>query len=145
MADRSPPRTTHPNLVGWALACLTLAYAAVLAYATHHPRPDSLVPGVSGQPDKLLHFAAYGILGCLATTTLVAFRGRPRWWVVVGLFVVLSGLAAVDEATQPMFGRAAEPLDWVFDLCGIAIGGLAAGVAVRILAIFGLFTAESLT
>jgi VanZ family protein len=28
----------------------------------------------------------------------------------------------LDEVTQPFFYRAAEPLDWVYDMVGAAIG-----------------------
>jgi VanZ family protein len=30
--------------------------------------------------------------------------------------------AMLDEITQPMFSRSAEPLDWVYDCIGIVIG-----------------------
>ena len=38
--------------------------------------------------------------------------------------------AAIDEVTQPWFGRFAEPLDWVYDLIGLA-AGIAAVVALK--------------
>jgi VanZ family protein len=44
-------------------------------------------------------------------------------------FVTLALFAACDEATQPFFRRAADPLDWVADCLGLAVGMLAAGLA----------------
>ena len=38
------------------------------------------------------------------------------------LAVGLAVFAAIDEVTQPWFGRSAEPLDWVYDLIGVATG-----------------------
>jgi VanZ family protein len=45
----------------------------------------------------------------------------------VTLFVMLAAWGAVDEVTQPLFGRLADMNDWVCDLVGGAIG-LAAGL-----------------
>jgi len=122
----------------WTCAVVNVAYVVVLVYATHHPRPDELLPGVSSLSDKLLHVAAFGILGSLTTATLLAAVGMPRPAVIAGLFVVLALFAALDEATQPWFGRDGELLDWVFDCLGLAAGilvtVLAAAVALRLAA-----------
>jgi VanZ family protein len=98
----------------------TAAYAAVLVFATHYPKPEELVGGRLPS-DKLLHFVAYGLLGFLAALVL---RSRGR---LVGRFAPLlgAGLAfwcVIDEATQPLFGRHADPLDWVYDVMGLAVG-----------------------
>ncbi len=60
-------------------------------------------------------------LGLLAAA-LVAVSGR---WSARRVAVLAAGLAvfaAIDEVTQPWFGRSAEPLDWVYDLIGLAVG-----------------------
>jgi VanZ family protein len=126
MPDPSPP---DRRLTPWAalLGLTTVAYALVLLFATHYPKPEELI-GRHAPGDKTLHFMAYGVLGFLATATLAAGRG----WSVRGGLRLAAGLAAfgaIDEATQPFFSRAADPLDWVYDLIGIGCG-LAAVVAV---------------
>lgn len=113
-AESTLPRLLRP------LAALTGAYTGLLVFATHYPKPEQLL-GPNAPSDKTLHFLAYGALGLLAAA-LVAVSGR---WSPRGLAVTAAGLAvfaAIDEVTQPWFGRAAEPLDWVYDLLGLAAG-----------------------
>ncbi len=103
-----------------AITVATAVYTAMLVFTTHYPRPEELL-GRRLPSDKLMHFVAYGVLGALAALVL---RSRGR---LVGRFAPLlgAGLATwgvLDEATQPLFGRAADPLDWVYDVIGIALG-----------------------
>lgn len=98
----------------------TAAYAAILVAATHHPKPERFL-GNNPPSDKLLHFMAYALLGSLAAVAVRA-RGRLTGKKAVALAVGLAVFAALDEITQPIFSRAAEPLDWVFDCLGIAVG-----------------------
>ena len=102
------------------LAGLTAAYTAVLVFATHYPKPEQLL-GRNLPSDKTLHFLAYGALGLLAAA-LVAVSGRWSARRVVLLAAGLAAFATIDEVTQPWFGRSAEPLDWVYDLIGLAAG-----------------------
>jgi VanZ family protein len=107
----------------WAarlLAAATAVYAVVLVAATHYPRPEEFL-GPNAPSDKLLHFMAYGVLGLLSAATLWAYG---RWSPQGGLrlLTLLSLAAIVDEVTQPLCYRAAEPLDWVFDCIGLALG-----------------------
>jgi len=128
---RSPKTALFQQPFGiWAqrlIALVTAVYSAVLVFATHYPKPEELV-GRRLPSDKLMHFVAYGVLGLLAAL-VVRSRGR-----LVGRFPPLlgAGLAAwgvIDEATQPLFGRAADPLDWVYDVTGLMIGiGLVVGI-----------------
>jgi VanZ family protein len=102
------------------LAGLTAAYTGLLVFATHYPNPEQFL-GPNPPSDKTLHFLAYGALGLLAAALLaVSGRWSPRR--VAVLAVGLAIFAAIDEATQPLFGRSAEPLDWVYDLIGLAAG-----------------------
>jgi len=108
------------------------AYGVILIVATHAPADDVefLVRAADYgllDPDKLLHMAAYGPLGFLAA---LAYGGRWRTALTaaVTLFVLLATFASLDELTQPLFGRLADPKDWVCDLIGAAIG-LVAGFA----------------
>jgi len=102
------------------LAAITAAYALVLVFATHYPRPEELL-GPNAPSDKTLHFVAYGLLGLLLAAT-VAARGR---WSPRAAAIVLAGLAmfaVIDEVTQPLFKRQAEPLDWIYDVVGLTAG-----------------------
>ena len=109
------------------LAGATVAYVALLVFATHHPRPEELL-GPNPPSVKTLHFIAYAVLAGLASATwLTAPRTANRG--IATLAIALAAFGAVDEITQPFFRRHAEPLDWVYDCIGIAIG-IAAVVAV---------------
>ena len=122
--ERSPKRAVFQEPFGaWPRRFIVLAtatYAAALVFATHYPKPEHLVGGRLPS-DKLLHFAAYGMLGLLAALVLRS-RGRLVGRTAPLLAAGLAAWAAIDEATQPFFGRAADPLDWVYDVIGIAIG-----------------------
>jgi len=110
------------------LRLVTAAYAVALVVATHIPRLKvSFDIATPLPPDKFLHFVAYGMLGFLVG--LLAAEKSHNWrrsfpyaWAVIAVFALL------DEATQPLFGRTAEPLDWIADLVGGA-AGLGAAVA----------------
>jgi len=126
------PGSDHPRGRGrWKAGCLgaaTLAYACLLVWATHHPQPQDLL-GRNPPSDKLLHFGAYAILGGLgAATVAAAGRLTPRG--AIATAIGLAAFAAIDEVTQPLpwFGRTADPVDWLYDSLGIAIGMLAGAV-----------------
>ncbi len=109
-----PGRFTRP------LGLLTVAYTIVLVVATHYPKPEDLL-GPDPPSDKTLHFIAYGLLGLLAAATLAA-AGRWSLRTVGVLAAGLAVFAALDEATQPAFGRAADVWDWAYDLIGLIAG-----------------------
>jgi len=120
-AGAQPPLPLPPRLLSLA----TAAYVCVLLYATHHPRPQELIGEGPGTPsDKTLHVAAYAVLGLRAAATLAAWR---RWTLphVLGLMAGLAVFGAVDEATQPLFGRFADLFDWFADCRGVVAGVLA--------------------
>ncbi|MBU6310242.1 MAG: VanZ family protein [Planctomycetes bacterium] len=126
-----PSKTLARPWMARLLAVATVAYTGVLVFATHHPRPEELL-GPNPPSDKTLHFIAYAVLAGLASATwLTARRTASRG--IATLAIALAAFGAVDEITQPFFRRHAEPLDWVYDCIGIAIG-IAAVVAVVALA-----------
>lgn len=116
----------------WPLAALTAAYGIVLVFATHYPKPEDLL-GPNPPSDKTLHFVAYGLLGAMVSASLAA-AGRWSVRTAAATLVGLAAFAAIDEATQPLFGRHADVLDWVYDLVGLAAGLAVAAVAARFLA-----------
>jgi VanZ family protein len=121
-----------PSFIARLAATVTAAYTAVLVFATHYPKPQELL-GANAPSDKTLHVMAYAVLALLVGLTLVA-AGR---WTRPAIARAAAGMAifgALDEITQPLpwFRRAADPLDWAFDLGGIAIGLAAIAVAVAI-------------
>ena len=113
------------------LAAGTAAYTAVLVFATHYPRPEELL-GRNPPSDKTLHFVAYAVLAAFSAATWLAAR-RTASRSIAPLAIALASFGAIDEITQPFFRRHADPLDWVYDCIGIAIG-IAAVVSVVALA-----------
>ncbi len=111
-ADWLRPSRIRRPLTAACVACWLAAFAA-----THVPLrlpPTGPVPS----SDKTLHFAGYLGLGLIVLLTLHvrSVRGRRRNRRMVGMLLVY---AAVDESTQPLFGRHAAVADWTADLLGI--------------------------
>ena len=102
------------------LAAATVAYMGALVFATHYPRPEELL-GPNAPSDKTLHFVAYAVFAALAGATWLTLR-RTAHRSIATLAVTLAAFGVADEITQPFFRRHADPLDWVYDCIGIAIG-----------------------
>jgi VanZ family protein len=117
--------------IATVLGVCSLGYTAVLVFMTHYPRPQELL-GEDLPPDKMLHFLAYGVLGFLVTAAVAAFS-RWSWRTAAVTGLLLAVFAALDEITQPLFGREAEPLDWVWDLIGLAAGIAAVAILRRLM------------
>lgn len=116
----------HGRRLARVLAAVTAAYTLVLVLATHYPRPEELL-GPNPPSDKTLHVIAYGLLGLFVAATLAA-AGRWSWASAGVLLVALAAFAALDEVTQPFFGRTAEPLDWISDVVGLVAGLAVVGI-----------------
>ena len=106
-------------------------YGLLLVVATHVPSANVqfLVKAVDYgplAPDKLLHTASYAVLGLLAVLAYGSRWRRPATG-VIALFFTLAAWGILDEATQPFFGRAADVIDWAYDVVGVVLG-LAAGL-----------------
>lgn len=103
----------------WAVAA---GYLLVMTITTHVPSFAPPGPAEQGiELDKLAHLAGYGMLGLI-----LALIVRLRWWQVIGF-----GLAwtALDELTQPPFGRTADLRDAAANLVGlVAAVGVAAAL-----------------
>ncbi len=95
------------------------AYWVFLFTATHLPKlqaPSRMLG------DKRMHLIGFFILAILlwkwAETMWNDIGPRFAWQAL--LLLALYG--ALDEATQPFFGRSGGVLDWVYDLIGAAVG-----------------------
>ena len=109
LADSSSPRM---RLIAW----LTLGLYVILGLTmTHIPHVPSQIMQFG---DKHLHFAGYFVYAAL---TYIAFGlNFPR---LRGLSVIIilffAGFAALDELTQPFFGRDCDYYDWRADMFGV--------------------------
>jgi VanZ family protein len=113
-------------------ATATVAYTCVLVFATHYPKPQELL-GANAPSDKTLHVMAYAVLATLVGLTLAA-AGRWTGGAIARAAAGMAIFGVVDEITQPLpwFGRTPDPLDWFFDLGGIALGLAAVAVLVAV-------------
>ncbi len=107
-------------------ATLLSIYWAAMLLATHWPRGPQL-DHYFNSADKVVHCLGYGLF-----TALLAFN-RHAWsavqgqelttwsarWSKITIIVVL--YSAFDEATQPLFMRHADVLDWLADMLGAAV------------------------
>ena len=102
-------------------------YWLTMLISTHIPEiPGDFDPGIG---DKLEHKIAYGLLGLGLAIVWHGWHGRPGWKVAALLFGAAAAYGAVDELTQPLFGRECDLYDWFADLQG-SLAGLAAGICV---------------
>ncbi|MEN1681168.1 MAG: VanZ family protein [Planctomycetota bacterium] len=100
---------------------LLALYAALLFTGTHLPGVPTAAVGLFSH-DKLVHFGAYAVLGCLVAVCVTPRGGRLA--LVSGILIVL-GIAvvgAIDELTQPYVGRSCDERDWLADVVGAAVG-----------------------
>ena len=119
-----PPKPFVRPWMARLLAVATVAYSGLLIFTTHYPRPGELLEGLLGRSppsDKTLHFVAYAVLAAFSAATWLAAR-RTASRGIAPLAIALASFGAIDEITQPFFRRHADPLDWVYDCIGIAIG-----------------------
>ena len=95
----------YPRLLFWG----TAAFAFVMAAIPHPPR----IPG--GPSDKVLHIAAFAILGLLAAW---AYARTP----LIRLALGLSLFGALIEVVQaiPALHRDSDVLDWAADTLAAA-------------------------
>jgi len=114
----------RPDLRTWLWA----ASLSAAFFVTHLP------PGAPGRPpipDYVLHFAGFLALGSVTCWRAAGPNRRftlKSWWLGVAFLAVY---AALDETTQPIFGRSCEWGDYAADLCGNLVGMTIGGLCVR--------------
>ncbi|MFK7821138.1 MAG: VanZ family protein [Planctomycetaceae bacterium] len=95
----------------WALA----AYWVTLATLTHIP-----VPAGPPNSDKVLHIAAYFVLGYLFALVLHT-RGFDSRRIMITTIVSLFTFAILDELTQELVNRYCDPMDAAADAVGVVL------------------------
>lgn len=137
---RSAPDKGQPDGAGWERAVTSgfdpwshwyrralPIYWVFLACVTHFPKLS--IPGKIPHSDTLTHLGAFALLAFLFWRFVEHFpsrRGVNATRVISGGFAwlalgIIAVYAAVDEYTQPLFGRDAELGDWAADVTGAGI------------------------
>ena len=107
-----------------------LLFAALVFYLSAQSRLPVSLP-LLPHVDKVAHACEYAVFAVLVARAVSAY-GVARWrlWAVTVLICSLYG--ASDELHQLFVpGRDADPVDWVVDTVGSAIGAFAWLVATR--------------
>ena len=108
-------------VLSWSLLA---AYCLLIFVQSSFPSPD-MGPELPGQ-DKLIHLAAYAVMGflaCRALATLPRMPGTLVLFIAGFLFATLFGLS--DEWHQSFVpGRSAEGWDLAADALGALLGAL---------------------
>ena len=105
--------------IPWLIAAL--GTLLVIFALTHLPQSVAVRQLNVTSLDKILHIAAYCLLGYML---LRAIRLRSKFvsfLIVLGLVAVIGVL---DELTQPLVQRTASIADWLADCGGVCIAGL---------------------
>lgn len=110
------------------LLAATAAYWLVIFVGTHLP---GSVHHLGGHWDKLYHFGAFLGLAVLLCGCIFCFR-RLGVWEYAGIFGGVACYGIVDELTQKLTHRTADPLDWLADMCGAIAGTLIFAVGMRL-------------
>jgi VanZ family protein len=110
----------HKSLGATLWKVLLAGYVFVLVTSTHLPPSFPLLP--RNQTDKLAHFLAYTVLAWLLAMAWQASTGWLNGRHLRFVWLAIIAFAALDEVTQPMFGRTASIWDWLADAAGAALG-----------------------
>lgn len=97
-----------------------LLYWAGIFTLTHLLKVPAVGPQVG---DKTAHFVSYGLLATLLFGTLWVLRPNLRRLPFIVLGIAMA-YGAIDEITQPIFGRGCDFYDWCADATGALLGVL---------------------
>ena len=105
-----------------------LAVAATLFALSSSPS----LPGIVHAPDKLLHGAAYALLGTLCLRAAHGGLGPPRLVPTAWTVVLCLAYAAFEEWNQSRIpGRDPSVGDWLADGAGLAVAWLSVRLLTR--------------
>lgn len=113
-----PPRRCWRRTAVFWLAALVLYWLAIFV-GTH--LPTQRVSGMAMANDKLVHAAAYAVLTtllCIAWRRVGGSLGLSGRLVIAA---VVLAYGALDEFSQPYFGRSCDLLDWIADSAGVTL------------------------
>ncbi len=116
----------HPRRVR-VLALVTAAYAILMVLASGLPVIRGIERAGGGSAtgwDKVLHVAAFSILGFLLCEVVFSLRGRPAYgWRLAVALGVGAVYATFHEGIQSVLpGFVFKPLDLLSDLAGLGVG-----------------------
>lgn len=111
----------HPR---WVL--LTLIAVGCVLGLTHIPGQNIPRALQDVAPDKVEHIVAYALI---AGSFLLSLKRPVRPPLLLIGLMTLAGIAALDEMTQPLVGRACDLWDFASDLVGMAIPCMVSGIA----------------
>jgi len=108
-----------------------VAWAALIFWVSSKANPFPEVPRSLLEQDKLLHAAAYAVLGALVRGALGGARLRP--WMALGLAVAMgTAYGASDEWHQSFVpNRSSDPADLAADAIGATMGAALATLILR--------------
>lgn len=96
---------------------LLFPYWILCFVLTHIPNPKSIP--TQAFFDKVLHFSGYFVLGFLLAAFYSVKKKTPQA-LFKACFITLLIYGAIDETTQPYFGRDFEWFDLLADLLGVS-------------------------
>jgi VanZ family protein len=102
----------------WSTA--VIGYWLTLLVATHLPNDFPAVP--SEGVDKFVHLGAFAALAWLLAMAWQRSAGRLGGGHLRAAWLLIVIYAAVDELSQPWFGRSCSLSDWLADAAGAALG-----------------------
>jgi VanZ family protein len=92
-----------------------LLFTAILFAASSRP---TLPVDLHSGSDKLVHFAAYSVLGVLLARGQLRSGVSAAWVILVG--ILIGGLDELYQSTIP--NRSTDALDWLADSLGVVFG-----------------------
>jgi VanZ family protein len=102
------------------LAALVV-YWTILFVATHWPHwPNDMPMLAGGYVDKILHFAAFGLLALLMVWVVQLHGIRLTTRTLFVLWIVIAVYGMADELLQLPVGRSCHFYDWLADVVGAA-------------------------
>lgn len=107
-----------------------IGLVAAWLIASHFPKPDRFGVDIGGN-DKWVHGVGYSVMACAWMLWLCLSRNAPAMRAGLAAWFAFVALGALDEVTQPWFGRACDIGDWAADSLGAGLGCLSLALVFR--------------